>query len=355
MKIVKVIILALLLGFMGFIIYCAVENSVDKSEQLVTAKYRDIETKMTIAGVIQPLKEIEIKSTISGVLDKLYVQIGDEVKYGQPIARIKFVKDPLEYKRLLKDVEIAEIRLSNAKSNFNRTSQLYKENVIATEEYENEYKNLIVIKKEYLAMTEELEMVDGHYKLNDISNIISATADGTILELPIKEGGSVMARGSLNEGTTVAKIANLQSLIFKGDVLESDVLKLKKGTHIEILTIAAKNMKLSGIISHISPKGIIQDGVSRFEVTADMIIPEHYRSQIRAGYTASGDIILEMKKNVLSLEEKYIQFNYDSAYVIVINQNGKYQKQFLKTGISDGIYTEIISGIDSISKIKIDN
>lgn len=133
------------------------------------------------------------------------MQIGDKVTYGQPLGRVQFVKDPLEYKRLLKDLEVAETRLKNEEKIFERAQELFDKNVIALEEYENERTNFSVIQSEYQAIEAELDMTKGKYNLKEVSNIITATDNGTVLELPIKEGGSVMARGTLNEGTTIGK------------------------------------------------------------------------------------------------------------------------------------------------------
>lgn len=66
----------------------------------------------------------------------------------------------------------------------------------------------------------------------------------------------------------------------------------------------------------------------------------------------NAEIVVERKKHVLALEEKYFQFNYDSVFVEIVADKSKYEKRFLKTGISDGIYTEIIEGVDSTSLIK---
>lgn len=353
MNIAKTIILILMAGFIGFIIYRAILSNRGGEVAVTHPEFRDIEKTLTIPGVIQPLKEIEIKSTISGVLDELFVQIGDKVIYGQPLARVQFVKDPLEYKRLLKDLEVAETRLKNEEKIFERAQELFDKNVIALEEYENERTSLSIVQSEYQAIVAELDMTKGKYNLKEVSNIITATDNGTVLELPIKEGGSVMARGTLNEGTTIAKIADLQSLIFKGNVLESDVIQLETEMPLKLTIGPSKELELTGVISLIAPKGFIQDGVAKFELTADLSVPEQFRSIVRAGCTANATVLLEQKINVLVLEEKYFQFNYDSIYVEVENEKGKFKKQFIKTGISDGIYTEIISGIDSLAIIKV--
>ena len=195
-------------------------------------------------------------------------------------------------------------------------------------------------------------MLRGNYQQKEISNIITATGSGTILELPVKEGGSVMARGTLYEGTTIARLADMNSLVFKGDVLESDILKLSVGMPVKFTLSADKNIQFMGRIEVISPKGNVQDGVSRFQVTTTIDIPDNYRKYIKAGCTANATTIIEKKTKVLALEEKYFNFSYDSVYVEVQKDDGSFEKRFLKTGISDGTYTEIVSGLSAKDKIK---
>ena len=355
MKAAKIVIILLMIGGIGFILYHAIQSNKKDDTITVQAQIRDIEQTMTISGVIQPLKEIEVKSTISGVLEELYVQIGDEVALGASIARVQYVKDPMEYKRLQKELAVAQTRLDHARSNYERIETLFKKEVVASEEYENARSNLSVLQSEYNSVVSELNMLQGNYNPKDVSNIIKATDSGTILELPIKEGGSVMARGTLNEGTTVARIADLKSLIFSGNVLESDVTQLYTGMPMAFSFVAVRDIKVTGNLLMIAPKGVLREGISRFEITANINVPDSSRLFIRAGSTVNAEIVIERKEQVLALEEKYFQFSYDSVYVEVKKANNVYEKRFLKTGISDGIYTEILSGIDSLSIIKINN
>lgn len=169
MKVVRTVILSLILVFLAFVIYRAAKGGRKIPASTIRAEYRDIESKLTIPGVIQPSKEIDIKSTISGVLEKLLVQVGDEVVGGQPLAQIRYVKDPLEYRRLLKELEIAETRYLTAEASFERTENLYVKKLIAQEMYEGEKSNLAVLLSEYESVESELDMLKGQYNQKGIS------------------------------------------------------------------------------------------------------------------------------------------------------------------------------------------
>ena len=352
MKTTKITIILFILLAVGFVVFHMTTGKKHERVRIVQAEYRNIEKTLTISGTIIPEKEIEIKSTISGVLEKLSARVGEDVQPGTPIASVRYVKDPMEYKNLLNQLEVARTRLDNAELRFKSTQNLYRQKLIAPLEYENEKDELAILRLEYRSVESELKMLRGNYQQKEISNIITATGSGTILELPVKEGGSVMARGTLYEGTTIARLADMNSLVFKGDVLESDILKLSVGMPVKFTLSADKNIQFMGRIEVISPKGNVQDGVSRFQVTTTIDIPDNYRKYIKAGCTANATTIIEKKTKVLALEEKYFNFSYDSVYVEVQKDDGSFEKRFLKTGISDGTYTEIVSGLSATDKIK---
>ena len=283
MKTTKISIILFILLAVGFIVFRMTTGKKHERVRIVQAEYRNIEKTLTISGTIIPEKEIEIKSTISGVLEKLSVRVGEDVQPGTPIASVRYVKDPMEYKNLLNQLEVARTRLDNAELRFKSTQNLYRQKLIAPLEYENEKDELAILRLEYRSVESELKMLRGNYQQKEISNIITATGSGTILELPVKEGGSVMARGTLYEGTTIARLADMNSLVFKGDVLESDILKLCVGMPVKFTLSADKDIQFMGRIEVISPKGTVQDGVSRFQVTTTIDIPENYRKYIKAG------------------------------------------------------------------------
>lgn len=350
MKYLKISILTIICCFVSFVVYKAIQQNTCEIPTH-KASYRSIEEKLTISGEIEPSKEIEVKSPMSGVLEKLFVKVGDKIKTGEPIAKVQFVKDPLEYKNLLKQLEIQESQYRNQKSRYDRILHLYNKELISKEEYEQERYQFEVSESELDAIRSEIQMIQGIYLQQGITNIVKATGDGTILQLPVKEGGSVMARGTFSEGSTIVRIADLQSLIFKGYVLESDVLKVKKGTEVNIQVATNKNAIIKGQVILVAPKAEIVEDAVKFEVTALVHVNDSIREFLLAGCSATAELICNKKDSVLSIDEKYLLFEGDSTFIDIV-ENKKIKKQYIQTGISDGIYTQITSGIDSTTLIK---
>jgi HlyD family secretion protein len=321
-------------------------NGKDKRKfKTLTPSIRTIERKIIVPGTIVPAKEIDIKSTFSGVMEQLYVKVGEYVFKGQAIAKIKFVSDPKEYQNNLRRYQIAEAHYKNNQKNLERTKLLYDKKIIPLSEYEDIQTNWTATKAEYDAALKELLFVEGKQTdIEGISNIIYSTDAGTVLELPIKEGGSIMARGAFSEGSSIAKLASLSTLLFKGMVNEGNVSDIKTGMYVKIIIGALNDMEIGAKLSLISPKGIFRDGIAKFDIEANIVMKKN--ETLRAGYSANAEFILERKEDILSVEEKYFIFKQDSVYIEIV-ENNKLKQVKVLTGVSDGIYTEIISGMNA--------
>lgn len=352
MKRVSMIVSIFLVCIIAILIYRTSVGHVD-TETIGHPTYRDVNETLTIPGIVQPDKDFCIKSTISGVMDKVFVKVGDHVSVNEPIAMVRMVKDPEEYSNLMKQFNSSEARLNQAKAYFERMRNLNDKKLISQEDYEIAERDYLVVKSEYESLIECMAILNG--TINDVPkapNIMRATNNGVILELPIKEGGSVMARGTFNEGTTVARIADLNTLVFNANVMETDAVKLDSGMPVKYNLTTTDSISLTGTVISVAPMGVIEDGISRFEVKASIVIPKKYRRYVKAGSTINAKIITRSKHHVIALEEKYIQFSYDTAFVELKKEN-KYIRRILNIGISDGIYTEILSGLKYSDEVRL--
>ena len=212
----------------------------------------------------------------------------------------------------------------------------------AREEYESAEKNLQLIR-------------DGiTQKSNQNTNtLIRSTIDGTILEVPVKEGVSVIETNTFNAGTTIAVVADMKDMIFNGKVDESEVGKIKLGMDL-ILTIGAIEDEIfSAKLEHISPKGIVENSTTKFEIRAKLKLnKDHF---LRAGFSANADIVLDRKNKVLAINESLLQFEGEKIFVEIETNPNRYEKRYIDTGLSDGINIEIKSGVTEKEKIKVWN
>ncbi len=353
MKIKKITILLGCIVMMLIVLVVIKSSYVRGTEkfQTITPTFRTIERKIMIPGTIVPSKEIDIKSSTSGVLETLYVKTGDAVTKGQAIAKIKFISEPREYQNILRRFQIAEAQHNHSKIKYESDKMLFEKAVIAKEEYDMTLTTYLTTKAEYEAAQKELQFVEGvQTEVSQISGTVFSTDNGIIMELPIKEGGSIMARGSFSEGNSIARIAKLDLLLFKGVVNETYIQEIQPGMPVKIVIGALNNLEVNTKLSLISPQGTYRDGVTKFDIEANVVLPE--QKAFLAGFSANAEIILERKENILSLEEKHFTFNNDSIYVDVIEDN-KLKRVKIEVGISDGIHAEILSGIDASTRVQV--
>ncbi len=125
------------------------------------------------------------------------------------------------------------------------------------------------------------------------------------------------------------------------------------GMYLTLNLNAYKNQKKEANLYKISAKGIEEQGIMKYYIEAKFSMIND-TLEIRSGFSANAELILQKRENVLSIKEKYLQFQNDSAYLNVIRTDGNEEKRFITTGLSDGINIEIIEGIKENEKYKLD-
>lgn len=307
--------------------------------------------KRIIPGNLYPLTEIEIKSPISGTLDKVFVAVGDEVKIGDEIAKIKIVPDPSKIEAARNNLNTAMFTLELYQKSFERSKKLFERGVIPASEWEEAKKNYEVSSEQYVSAKNQLSLIqEGYIKESDISNIVKASASGSIIDLPLKEGATIVERSTYGAGTSIATIARLDTFVFHGRVVESDMRHLHQGMKLTISFNAYEGETRKAVVGKISSKGSEEGGVMKYNIEARFGVGKNAKI-IRSGYSANAEILLQQEKNVLAIKEKHLLFQNDSAYVNILPPDGKPQKRFVKTGLSDGVNIAIVDGLDKKSKV----
>jgi HlyD family secretion protein len=311
-------------------------------------------TKKTIAtGSIVPLKEVNIKPQVSGIVEELYVEAGQSITAGQPMAKIKIVPNLASINQAESSLENAQLQLTESRRELDRFQQLYEQKVIAEQEYRRYLADYNLKKQAVDAATNNLQILRSGTSLrkSEVSNVIFSTISGMLLDVPIKVGSSVIERNNFNEGTTIATVADMKSLIFEGKVDESEVGKIKENMELGLTIGAIEERKFKANLYYISPKGVTEEGAIKFQIRARVLLTEG--DFIRAGYSANADIVLDHKEKVLAIKEGWLQFKKDSVFVEVEKSPQQFEKRVIKTGISDGINIEVISGVTEKEKIKV--
>lgn len=318
------------------------------------AEIADITKKTVATGSIVPRREVEVKPKVTGVLSELYVEPGKKVKQGDPLGKISIIPDAMQINQAESGVRSAQIAFDNAKRELDRNEALFKQGVVADAELQRFRTDFALRKQELSSSQSSLQLVkEGATRAAGKTStlIVTATSDGTVIDVPVKEGFSVIQANSFNPGTTVAIIADMDDIIFQGRVDEAEVAKIKEGMKLDIKVGAIEKEKLEGKLEYISPKGKEIDGAIQFEIKAK-VVPKAGIA-IRANYSANADIVLDEKKQVLAIREALVQYKDEKPFVEVETKPQTFEKKDIKVGLSDGIKVEILSGVSKTDKIKV--
>ena len=330
------------------------------SYELITFK-RDTITNTTIAtGSIEPRDEILVKPQISGIISEVYCEAGQMVLAGDIIASVTVIPEMGQLNSAESNVKLCKINLEQANRNFERVKKLYSKGVVTLEEFETAENNKKVAIEDMQNARNNLEIVEkgvisSSEKLSNTQ--IRATITGMILDVPIKVGNSVILSNTFNDGTTIATIADLNDMLFVGNIDETEIGKVKEGVAAKITIGALQDITLNADIEYVSPKSSSENGIVVFQIKAAVSIPDSLF--VRAGYSANAEIITAIKNNVLAIPESAIQFKNDSTFVEILTSsdttiigNQIFERKNIELGLSDGVLVEVISGLDGTEKIK---
>lgn len=343
--------------FIGTFVFLYQKSQPKPTEyQELTPKVTDVLKSTVITGKIEPRNEVNVKPQISGIITEICKQAGDYVQAGEVIAKVKVIPDMGQLSNAQARVRLAGINLKQAQVDYTREEQLFKKQLVSADEYDKVKQALKQAKEEMVAAEDALEVVrDGVSKSNASasSTLIRSTISGIILDIPVKVGNSVILANTFNDGTTIASVANMNDLIFRGNIDETEVGNLVVGMPMKITIGALQDLKFDADLEYISPKAVENNGANQFEVKAS--VRSVKGGKIRSGYSANAEIVLAKAMHVLTVPESAIEFSGDSTFVYVIkgsDDKKTYERKQVITGLSDGVNIEIKKGIGLKDKIR---
>lgn len=324
--------------------------------ETVTPEIADLEKTTVATGKVEPRDEVLIKPQISGIISEVYKEAGQTIKQGEVIAKVKVIPELGQLNSAESRVRVAEISTAQAETDHERIKKLYNDKLISREDYEKSEVEIKKAREELQTAKDALEIIKEGITKNSASfssTLIRSTIDGLILDVPIKVGNSVIMSNTFNDGTTIATVANMNDLIFKGKIDETEVGRIHEGMPVKLTIGALQNLTFDAELEYISPKGVEENGANQFEIKAAVHAPDSV--QIRSGYSANTEIVLQRAQKVLAVPEGIIEFSGDSTFVWVMTDSipeQKFERRQIKTGMSDGIKLEIKEGLTGKEKVR---
>lgn len=357
-KFLKIILLVLLAaGIIGTFVFLWMKSRPKVVVyETVTAEVADLQKTTVATGKVEPRDEILIKPQISGIIDEVYKEAGQSIRKGEVIAKVKVIPELGQVNSAESRVRLAEINEKQAQTDFDRIEKLFKDKLISREDFE---KSEVALKQSHVEVQtakDALEIIKEGITKNSASlssTLIRSTIDGLILDVPVKAGNSVIMSNTFNDGTTIATVANMNDLIFKGKIDETEVGRIHEGMPVKLTIGALQNLTFDATLEYISPKGVEENGANQFEIKAAVSVPDSV--QIRSGYSANAEIVLQRAQQALAVPESVIEFSGDSTFVYIMTDSipeQKFQRKSVIAGMSDGIKIEIKSGVTAKDKIR---
>ena len=320
-----------------------------------TVRQGNIEQRTVATGRIEPRNEILIKPQMSGIISEVHKEAGETVQAGDIIATIQVVPDMVTLSGAESRVARARIALEQSRSNYERDRRLLDNQVISREEFERVQLQFRNDQEELRAANDNLSLIrtgvtPGAGRMGN--TIIRSTISGTILNVPIRVGNSVIQANNFNDGTTIASVADLSDMLFVGRIDETEVGRLSVSMPMEIQIGAIPDRIINANLEHISPQGVQEGGAVLFEMRAAIDVPDDVF--IRSGFSANAGIILDQRIDVLNIPESTLSFSGDSVFVFVVTNESpqQFERRQIQVGLSDGIHIEVTEGLSEGDRIR---
>jgi HlyD family secretion protein len=346
----KISISVVVLGVVAvaiFLFFSDGSASRDQGPKTIAVTRGEILDKALAVGMIEPRKQVSVKSKVAGLVRRTYVDVGDQVRIGDPLFDIAPDPTPVEFAEAKRQLELAEVTFANVQREYERSRSLLDKQLISKQEFESKQAEYDEAELRAKLAREKLALIEsGRTSVADreVDNIIKSPINGMVLTRMVEEGDPVVPLTSYQSGTELMTLAFMEDLVFKGNVDEIDVGKLRIGMEVELEIGALPGTKVVGRLAKVSPKAHRDEGATLFEVEVE--INQSEGTFLRAGYSANANIMITKKTDILLAPERLITMTDSSATCEIMDSLGMITTRDVKTGLSDGMNIEIVSGVN---------
>lgn len=320
------------------------DPSAGEGPPVVEVTRGDLVERALAMGTIEPEVEVGVKSKVSGVVRAIFVEEGSFVRAGQPLMEIRPDPTPVELVEARRQVELAGIEAANARRDLERQDALVSRGLAPAQDLENARKRSDEAALRVRMAREKLQLLERGSTggPGGSESVVRAPVDGYVLERLVETGNPVVPLSTYQEGTVLMTMANMDHLIFRGDVDEIDVGKLREGMPVEIKIGALPDARVRGTVRRISLKAKKEENATTFPV--EIALEETSGATLRAGLSANAEIVVRERRGVLTVPERVVTFSGDTAWVSVQTPVGS-EKRVIRTGLSDAIRVEVTAGL----------
>ena len=344
-----IIVAAMLVVAIGSWIFSG--GKKNKEIQFETEKITraNLQNSVTATGTIEPVTSVTVGTQVSGIVSKLYVDYNSKVTKGQVIAELDRTNLTSELNTAKANLSSAQSSLNYEKANHQRYETLYKKGLVSADEYENA--RLSYEKAVQQVKTAQESVKKAETNLNYAT--ITSPIDGVVLSKAVEEGQTVAASFSTPELFTIAQ--DLTNMRVIANVDEADIGDVKEGERVSFTVDAFPNDVFEGQVTQVRQEATTTNNVVTYEV---VISAPNEQLKLKPGLTANVTIYTAEKQGVLSVSTKALRFTPTPETVgkmkiadckgknkLWTKQGNTLQAHSVQLGMSDGIHTDILSGL----------
>ena len=309
-----------------------------------------IQTSITATGTIEPVTSVTVGTQVSGIVSRLYVDYNSIVKKGQVIAE-------LDRTNLISELNTANANLTSAQStaayelsNYNRYKTLYDKGLVSADEYESALLSYQKAKEQVNTSRESVRKAQTNLGYATITSPI----DGVILSKSVEEGQTVAASFNTPELFVIAQ--DLTDMRVIADIDEADIGGVKEGQRVAFTVDAFPEDSFEGAVTQVRQQATTESNVVTYEV---VISAPNKDLKLKPGLTANVTIYTLEKENVLTVPSKALRFmpteaflqkgesieDCDAPHKLWTKEGNVFKAHKVETGTTNGVLTEIVSGI----------
>jgi HlyD family secretion protein len=311
-----------------------------------------LEVLVTANGVVEPIDRIQLKSKASGQIVQMTVEQGDYVQKGHLIARLDQKDEKAAVAQAQADLDIAKADLEQSQKSYDRSEQLFKQNLISEEEKDQIELNYATAKGRLVRATTTLDRAKERFD----ESVVYAPISGIILQKYVEEG-QIIASGvsTVGGGSPIADIADMAAVYVKAGVDEIDIGKIRVGQEAAVTADAYPNQRFFGKIVRISPEARIEQNVTLFDVIVQV---ENRDGKLKSGMNTSIEISVVKKQNLLLVSAAAVKTAANggkpgSEATVLVKEGRDFVPRVVKTGLSNFKQVEIVTGLKETDVIGV--
>jgi HlyD family secretion protein len=354
---------AIIIGVAAIIlaVYLFKGNKKDDKVSFETAKVerQNVQTSITATGTIEPVTSVTVGTQVSGIVSRLFVDYNSVVKKGQVIAE-------LDKTNLISELNTARANLSSAESsanyelaNYNRYKTLYDKGLVSADEFESAQLSYRKAKEQVNTARESVKKAQTNLGYATITSPI----DGVVLSKSVEEGQTVAASFNTPELFTIAQ--DLTDMRVIADIDEADIGGVKEGQRVTFTVDAFPEDSFNGVVTQVRQQATTESNVVTYEV---VISAPNNDLKLKPGLTANVTIFTMEKNDVLTVPSKALRFMPNEVFlkegqqISDVNAKAKlwtlegnvFKAHAVETGTTNGILTEIVSGVKEGTEVLSD-